>query len=336
MRKKLQEIKDEKPYWLYDGLSLLSAIVTIITAIIAIIKATIDTYKLEDGTYIVSYNKMLVCISIVICFLLIVCVCKVMKYGRILRALRAEFSENYYGFLHDFRNSYFDVLMEYKLGNYNNISDGIRKLTDDTKEFLQTALDYLCQILQKSTGEKVCACIKLIENSGIATGIDKEKATVTTFCRSKNTDKNRKANDGVDTGSIRIKDNTDFYDILDEESKDTNSYFYQGNLLQYDKDLKKAGKKYKNTTEDFQKYYKGAIVVPIRVNKSHLFYVNNNNGYDIVGFLCVDSLSINAFRKNDYDKNNNTNIVKSFAAEIYIILNKYNFYLKKISGGSHL
>lgn len=191
----------------------------------------------------------------------------------------------------------------------------------------------MCQILQKSTGEKVCACIKLIENTGVATGIDKEKATVITFCRSKNTDKTRKANDGVHKKSIKIKENTDFYDILDEESENTNSYFYQGNLPQYDKDLRKAGKKYRNTTEDYEKYYKGTIVVPIRVNKSHLYYVSENSGYDIVGFLCVDSLSTNAFRNAELDKDNNTNIVKSFAAEIYIILNKYNLYLQRIHGG---
>lgn len=333
MNKVLKQIREEKPYWLYDGLSLLSAVVTIVTAIIAGIKATIEVNKLDEGTYIVSYNKILAFFCVVSFLLLIVCVVKIKKYGKIQRSLRSEFSENYYGFLHDFRNSYFDLLKEYKLGNYRNISNGVGKLTDDTKEFLKTTLDYLCQILQKNTGEKVCACIKLIENSGVATGIDKEKATVITFCRSRNTDKKRKANDGVHQKSIKIKENTDFYDILDEDSENTNSYFYQGNLPQYDKALRKTDKKYRNTTEDYEKYYLGTIVVPIRVHKSHLYYVNENSGYDIVGFLCVDSLSTNAFRSEEFDKNNNTNIVKSFAAEIYIILNKYNLYLQRINGG---
>ena len=53
----------------------------------------------------------------------------------------------------------------------------------------------------------------------------------------------------------------------------------------------------------------------------------------MIGFLCVDSLSVNAFRNNDTDKEIYSKIVKSFAAEMYIILNKYNFYLKKINGG---
>lgn len=333
MEKVLQRIKEEKPYWLYDGLSLLSAVVTIVTAIIAVVKAIIVITQLEDGTYTVSCNKVLIFLCIIFFCLFLVCAIKMKKYGKILRVMRSDLSENYYLFLHDFRNAYFDILKEYKNGNYKKNSDGVGKLTDDTKEFLQTTIDYLCQILQKTTGEKICACIKLVENSGVATGIDKENATVITFCRSKNSDKLRKANDGVHKKSIRIKDNTDFYDILDEESENTNSYFYQGNLPQYDKDLKRAGKKYRNTTEDYEKYYKGTVVVPIRVNKSHLHYVSENSGYDIIGFLCVDSLSINAFRNTEFDKENNTNIIKSFAAEIYIILNKYNLYLQRISEG---
>lgn len=196
MDKILKKIVEDKPYWLYDVLSLLSAIITIVTAILTVTKAIIEVNALEDGTYNVSYNKLLA--------------------------------------------------------------------------FLCVTAILLCS-----------------------------------FCRSKNSDKNRKANDAIRTKSIKISDNTDFYDILDEKSENTNSYFYQGNLPQYDKDLKKAGKRYRNTTED----------------------------YDIVGFLCVDSLSTNAFRNTNFDKENNTNIVKSFAAEIYIILNKYNFYLQRINGG---
>lgn len=334
MNKILKTIIEDKPYWLYDGLSLLSAIITIITAIIAGAKAILVVSKMQDGTYIVSYNRLLAFFCILTILFCIVCIVKILKYGKIIRNMRSEFSENYYLFLHDFRNAYFDILKEYKDGNYKNISNGVGKLTDDTIKFLQTALDYLCELLQKNTGEKICACIKLIENSGLARGIDKENATVTTFCRSKYTDKNRKANDEILAKSVKIKDNTDFYDILDEECKDTNSYFYQGNLPQYDKDLRKAGKKYRNTTEDYQKYYKGTIVVPIRVMKSRLYYINENNGYDIVGFLCVDSPSVNAFRNTDFDKENNTNIVKSFAAEIYVILNKYNLYLRRINGGT--
>ncbi len=104
-------------------------------------------------------------------------------------------------------------------------------------------------------------------------------------------------------------------------------------MLQYAKDLEKAGKVYRNTTEHFEKYYRGTIVAPIRIKRSRLYYLNDSAGYDIIGFLCVDSLSVNAFRNKRDEKNDYSNIVKAFAAEIYIVLNKYNYYLRKINGG---
>lgn len=321
------------PYWVYDILSLISAIITIFTAIFALCKMVVAIDNLEDGTYNVSLNPILMWLCIIFLLCLVVFGIKVKKYGTITRNMREGFSYNYYQFLHDFRNTYFDILNKHKTESGVSKSARIQMLTKDTQTFLEDSLGYLCEILEKNTGEKISACIKLIENAGSVTNIDKDKATVITFCRSKNTDKERKANDEQEIKSISIKKNTDFYDILDEESTNTNSYFYQTDLLQYAKDLQKAGKEYRNTTEHYEKYYRGTIVAPIRILKKRLHYVNQNIGYDIIGFLCVDSLSINAFRNKESDKENYSNIVKSFAAEVYIILNKYNFYLTKITGG---
>lgn len=329
MKEKLKNI----PYWLYDFLSVVSAILTIATAIIAGFKAVVTVQELEDGKYIVSYNKLLLALVIVITMCFIVCLIKILKYLKLVRNMRKAFSDNYYLFLHDFRNVYFDILRQHKNSSDQGKQIRIKALTKDTQTFLIDALDYLCEILTQNTGYKVCGCIKLIENTGNVTNIDKDRATVITFCRSKNSASTRKANDEKEIKSISIKKNTDFYDILDETSENTNSYFYQTDLLQYDKGLRKIGKRYLNTTENFDQYYRGTIVAPIRVKKARLHYVDENNGYDIIGFLCVDSLSVNAFRNNDFDKESFSNIVKSFASEMYIILNKYNFYLKKINGG---
>ena len=318
---------------MYDLLSVVSAIITIITAIVAIFNVTVKVEELEDGLYQIDCNNVLVCLCIVMLCCLLVCLVKVKKYGSILRNIREGFAFNYYMFLHDFRNAYFEMLRNHKNNMGQNESERLETLTKDTKTFLEGALDYLCNILQSNTGKKISACIKLIENTGNVTNIDKDKATVITFCRSKSTDKNRKSNDENINQSIYIKDNTVFYDILDENSTNTNSYFYQTDLLQYDKDLKKIGKNYKNTTANFEKYYRGTIVVPIRVSKKRLHYTKEKQGYDIIGFLCVDSPSVNAFRNSNVDRDNYSNIVKSFAAEMYIILNKYNFYIEKIIGG---
>ena len=321
------------PYWVYDLLSLISAVVTIATAIFAIFKGVVSVIKLDNGTYTISFNPILVWVCSILFCCLIVFGIKVRKYGALKTRIRKKFSFNYYQFLHDFRNSYFDILNNHKTRKNESKEGRIKLLTQETQSFLEDALDYLCDVLEANTGEKICACVKLIENTGNATNIDKDKATVITFSRSKNTDKTRKSNDEKQNKSISIKDNTDFYDILDENSSNTNSYFYQSDLVQYAKDLEKVGKEYRNTTKHYERYYRGTIVAPIRILRKRLHYVDENNGYNIIGFLCVDSLSTNAFRNKDDDREDYSNIVKSFAAEIYIILNKYNYYLQKINKG---
>lgn len=327
MAEKLKNI----PYWVYDTLSIVSAIVTIVTAIVAFFNAIVTVETLKDGTYVVSYNKILAFICVLLVLFVVICVIKIRKYGNILRHIKSDFPKNYYMFLHDFRNVYFEILKGHKSNNILDQDTRVEVLTKDTKNFLVNALDYLCDLMEKNTGRKVCASIKLIENTGMATNIDKDTATVITFCRSKNSDSKRKANDERNN-SIKVKENTDFYDILDENSQNADA-FYQSDLLQYAKYLKKDGRAYRNTTLNYENFYRGTIVVPIRVARQKLYYVSENQGYDIIGFLCIDSIYTDAFRNNDFDKTNYINIVKSFAAEMYIILNKYNFYLQKIIAG---
>lgn len=328
----MKELLKDRPYWIYDLLSLISAIITIITAVIAVIKAVVRVKQLEDGTYTVSFNKMLAFLCFVFALFILVCILKICKYGRLLRNIKCSISDKYYEFLHDFRNYYCEVDKVNSLKKEDN-AHLMELLTENTRRFIQSALDSLCIIMNSITGEKICACIKLLENNeNTKYDINKNNAKVFTFCRSANSDTNRKANDKMHEG-ILISDNTDFYDILDEQSLNTNSYFYQTDLLQYDKDLRKLDKQYKNSTPNYEKYYRGTIVVPIRISRKILDNEENKDGYNVIGFLCVDSLSTNAFRNTNFDKSCNSKIVKSFAAEIYIILQKYNRYLECLNGG---
>ena len=151
---------------MYDLLSVVSAIITIITAIVAIFNVTVKVEELEDGLYQIDCNNVLVCLCIVMLCCLLVCLVKVKKYGSILRNIREGFAFNYYMFLHDFRNAYFEMLRNHKNNMGQNESERLETLTKDTKTFLEGALDYLCNILQSNTGKKISACIKLIENTG--------------------------------------------------------------------------------------------------------------------------------------------------------------------------
>ena len=116
---------------------------------------------------------------------------------------------------------------------------------------------------------------------------------------------------------VLVSQNTDFISII-QNREGNGSYFYQGNLVKFEKQLHKSGEKYLNTTENWRKYYIGTIVAPIRAANDILFYRTENEDYCIWGFLCVDSLSKSAFPKNkekDY-----THIVKSYASILFNVL----------------
>ena len=59
-----------------------------------------------------------------------------------------------------------------------------------------------------------------------------------------------------------------------------------------------------------------------------LYHFKKNEGYHIIGFLCVDSMSKNAFRPEQ--EIYNCNLVNTFADEFYVILSMYRHYLNKI------
>lgn len=311
-------------------ISLISGIITIVSAIAGLYNISNIVREMPNGTYEIVCNSWLVVMDIAFIFLLILVFIRMRKYGRLLHDTRNILTKNYYFFLHDFRNQYYDIIKEHKENNDDTEKHKVEILTKMTKDYLTKSLDYLCEIISSSSREEVSACIKVIDNvGGNGNAINIDEALIRTFCRSRNTDGERISRDTIygNSTSVKIIDNTDFSDIL---SGELGSSFYQQDLLDYSKKLEQAGKVYKNTTPQYWKFYRGTVVAPIRVAKEHLFFVDSDEDFDVIGFLCVDTLSTNVFRQKD--KKFYTRIVKAFAAETYVILNKYNFYLKKIKG----
>jgi len=315
------------PYWLKDGISLLSGIITIVGAIFGIYKIRKCIVELPDGKYNIVVDGWLVSIAVALVFLSITMFIQMRKYGRLLYNLRKSTSENVYNFLHDFRNQYFEMIKEHK----HSVSDSndehkIEVMTKITKDFLVKEIDYLCEIISSSCNQKISACIKIVDNIGSnGNPIKIDEAYVSTFCRSTNTESDRLSGDNINKDkSVKLVDNTDFYDIVMGESRDG---FYQQNLQEYAKKLEEVGKSYRNTTPEYWKYYRGTVVAPIRIARKRLYYTESDENYDVIGFLCVDTLSTDVFRENE--KFYYLKLVKAFAAESYIILNKYNYYLNK-------
>lgn len=242
------------------------------------------------------------------------------------RKIQAIVSRNYYWFLHDYRNAINKLENEYKT---NALTEEL--LHGEVKSYLEISLNYLSDTLSALSGKPVCSCVKLIIGGDVA-GVKYEKASIRTFARSHNTNRERSAND-VRSGKngVLVSENTDFISII-QNRKGNGSYFYQGNLVKFEKQLHKSGEKYLNTTENWRKYYIGTIVAPIRAANDILFYRTENEDYCIWGFLCVDSLSKSAFPKNkekDY-----THIVKSYASILFNVLSKYQYYLLQLNQGT--
>lgn len=247
---------------------------------------------------------------------------------------RSIVSQKYYQLIHDYRNIINDLECSYKKGKLTD-----EQLTVMVTRFLENCLDYLVDTLSEMSGQVISGCVKAIIG-GNCNRISYEDAKVNTFVRSHNTNPARRSLDQRDEEGVLLRDNTDFLDIVAEDRDKDDSVFYQPNLKKYAEQLKKIGKVYKNSTPHWDEYYIGTIVAPIRIASKRLFYLDNNSPkrraqkskkhsvYYILGFLCVDSLSEEAFSWNQ--KENYTYIVKAYAAAMFNILSKNQFYLKRL------
>lgn len=231
----------------------------------------------------------------------------------------------YYSVLVKFADYYFDML-HYREQEMLNLG----LLTQTTIAYLRNVLDKVCDIYKSYTGSEMNACIKVFgkKNEDVGFGaIDVENATVYTLVRSSNLSPSRE--EACDDQPVPLKGNTDFRLLVQMPAFYRKHYLYQQNLQEFDKYLESHGEKYENTTENYWEYYKGALIVPIRMSHAHLPFTKREEQeeYHILGFLCIDTLSTEAFISEFEDAF--VQMARSFAALIYVVLNKYHYYLKK-------
>ena len=318
---------DKVPKWLQDVLAFVTSLVSFIGLVFAGAKLL---YRILSA---IAPKTLPIDLPWLICIILFIIILfmrsKINQYKSSLWVRLENDATSYYSILHDFRNFYFDVLSYHKNKKLNNDF-----LTSITQNYLINLLDKLCNIYAAYTGCTVNSCIKLIgkENEDVNFNqIDKNNATVYTFVRSSNLSKKRE--DASDNKPVLISKNTDFSFIIDPPGFYDKQYFYEQNLHLFDEELKKHQYTYMNTTESYWDFYRAAIVVPIRISHSHLHFtkLTDSVDYHIVGFLCIDTMSTQAFIPEFEEQF--IQIAKSFASIAYIVMNKYNFYLKKCKNG---
>lgn len=300
------------PNWLVNLISVISGVVTIVTAIVSVIFFCLNPTKFYINGVLITSTFVFGSFCVLLFF-------RAKKYRNLSSKRITALSFNYHHFLHTSRNVYYEVMKCWKDGKLT-----VETLSSIYKGKLEHMLDDLCSIMFSMAGRDVSACIKLVSPYDLKDNLD--DCTLVTFCRSRNSATARLQYDG--SFSVKIKDNTDFYAVLHNENKD--NCFYADDLRKIDKKLREVGKKYKNTNPNWEDYYIGTIVVPIRLKSNLLVEAKKyrDEDYDLLGFLCVDSIKADAFTKRQRECN--INIMHSFSDAIYVLLGQYMHYMRKL------
>lgn len=299
----LDKLFNSIPTSILNAIAIISGTITIITAIpflrillIAIIKGSLSF------TVIISNIRILPIVLGVLCTYFFF---QAVKNKKIQNKIQFAYSDSYYSLLSGCKDVFLDT-DNINLKNeieYNNL-----------RFFVSSVLDNLCSLLKVLTNKEISACVKVIKYDDILT-IDNAK--VLTFCRSRTSDPARLEHDLRNMAGDFIKDNTIYNFLVRPEL--TPTFFYECDLPAYAKRLRRVGKEYINSNPRWADYYKGVIVAPIRIlNTKSPNEKDGKYSYTLLGFLCVDSTSKNAFlpSKTKYY----SSIVKAYADAFAVIL----------------
>lgn len=311
-----------------DFFGIIASLIAIISAT-SIFLASILSYITKNKMFTIEFFCIVLCIMVVI----LICVCiillfKIKQYKYSLWNRMNVFSRAFYKILNDFIIWHFKVIGTYKNAKKSNSNEqNIKHITDVTTNNLKLLLNEICNIYSVYTGVKINSCIKIIDNLSNSE-ININNAEVKTFVRSENIAVKRSSR--KEPKHILVKDNTDFKFIINPPEWYTCDYFYVQNIDEFNKFLQKEhNMKYENTTFDYDNFYRAAIVYPIKIENKQLFFNENaKDGYSILGFLCIDTLSTDAFI-SEYEENF-ISIASASASICYLVLNKYQYYLKKL------
>jgi hypothetical protein len=151
----------------------------------------------------------------------------------------------------------------------------VNKVLDDLINYLSTLTQSVKVFCDKETSSNCAVSIKLY----------KDDQTKTLF-RDSVSNRHRNGCDFDEQGNkikTHINHNTDFKSII-QNTKRGNRYFASNNLNDIDENL------YKNSTDGWKNKYNSVLVCPIEYK--------NDQGYDVIGFLCVDSLQADMKNQN--------------------------------------
>lgn len=192
-------------------------------------------------------------------------------------------------------HGYFHNLRDYSSSIYS-----VKTLTlEDVVDKCRNICDYIAEFYRALLGnclgdDAVSVCIKLIKTESIFdefyTNWEME-----TIARSTTTIQQR---NNIDKNPVKISENSDFQIIISRKYQD--ELFSFSDMRNIDEDFLLTYQiPYRNSRgEDFIKYYRSTIVVPIKIDGKHasqevkIRIKNVSEKSLILGFLCIDSMKV--------------------------------------------
>lgn len=233
----------------------------------------------------------------------------------------ASISNVMHNLLHRVRDTIYYMENAYNNRQFSSVNDFEEFVT---AQILQL-MDALSQELECLTKCKVRTCIKSIDYAPKSEE-DIIRGKLVTFARSglKNIDEMMQEH----REPISIEDNTDFLMIVSsQKNRKQRPYFFETNLVEYDRKLRANGEKYLNSNNGWENDYITTIVCPIRLKRKES-QENQTLVYDLLGFLCADSLDDTAFTKETGKFC--LDLLKGMADILYVYLDRFTDYYAEL------
>lgn len=278
------------PKIILGSLSVLCTVITLTQFFLGI--STFSDFYDKILTKLTEYISLTHLYIVATIFLVgLVAIYEVLKYDKEGKKAK-EAGHNIHYFHHKVRDEVYSMR---QLANKASTMDHI-EFYRTAKKTCSDLCNYIVCFLHNKLGKDFSVCIKMIDERSINPDTPVDDVRVYTFCRAGKERESREQREknliapATDHLYVRVGDNTDFLSILSTEGEYKNTNAFACSNLRMVNRINKILKKpeYQNTTEQYWKYYKSTVVVPIRIESQYLQKNASGDFYQTVAFLCVD------------------------------------------------
>ncbi len=286
---------------------------------------------IEAASLVLAFCLDNIVVRTIVLSLTILCGCGIIFFV-IFKGLNANKAKKY------FEDYYFENTFEiagkihdhyHNLRNYIVATEPSAKESQEhvklvSQEICNTLVEfYRSLFLNYLGGYNVSVCIKLLNTEDLSEE-NYNQWRLETLSRSTSTKQERRR---IDKKEIKVSENSDFQIILSDKFE--NTVFACPDMKKIKSEFVDSYNMiYENSRKDFLKYYRSAIVVPIKIdgeNASRRFleeFPSLSDKKIVLGFLCIDSLKPFISEREEKIFNIGVEFATGFADSLYVYLEK--------------